>query len=88
MKKLFQKLAQIDKDKYMHCLFGMLTSLLCAFLIPTGMYWSVIPAVIVGLAKEIYDKQDYGLFDKRDWFATGLGGLVVNILSILYLIIY
>lgn len=72
----------------MHFLAGMIISAICAFLIPTGMYWCVIPAFIAGLAKEIYDKQDYGLFDKRDLLVTGLGGLVVNILSVLYLLIY
>lgn len=88
MKNLLNILYNIPTDKYLHFIVGMLISIFTAFLIPTGMYWCVLPAFIVGLLKEIYDKQDYGLFDNKDLCVTTAGGFVVNIFSILYILIY
>ena len=82
----FVWVAKIPKDKLLHVLFGMLFALgmmriFCIFGLEYARAWTVLSAVIIGLAKEIYDRfVNHERFDCYDWLATIIGGLVVAIL--------
>ena len=59
-------------DKKLHLLCGFAIALVAGSYTPaTGL----ICGVVAGVAKEIYDYLDYGLFDKYDMFATWLGAI-------------
>ena len=64
----------IPNDKMLHFLCGFLCALVVsAFSTP---YYGFASAVLIGVAKEVYDFFKYGAFDKKDLFATLLGGLL------------
>lgn len=59
-------------DKKLHLLCGFAISLIAGFYTPaTGL----ICGIVAGVAKEVYDYLDYGLFDKYDMLATWLGAI-------------
>lgn len=61
------------EDKKLHMLCGLLISLLVGSYNPIyGLY----AGVTAGVAKEVYDYLDYGLFDKYDMFYTWVGALI------------
>ena len=75
MKELLNKtFPNIPYDKKLHFLAGLLIALLIGLIIDpiTGAYL----AVAAGIAKEIYDLCDYGVFDWKDMIATWIGGAV------------
>ena len=43
---------------------------------------SVALAVIIGICKELYDKKDYGLFDRKDVRADVIGAMLGSLISI------
>lgn len=88
LNQFFAWIASVPKDKLLHALCGMLFAL--------GMYrifnlfgcshahlYTFFSAVLIGLAKEIYDKFiNHERFDCYDWLATVLGGMAVAMLTI------
>lgn len=60
-------------DKILHFLCG----LCIAFVIvaATAPIYGIIAVTVLGLAKEVYDYFDYGVFDNKDMLATILGGI-------------
>lgn len=60
-------------DKKLHFLCGLLTSLLVGLYNPV---YGLSAGVTAGVAKELYDYYDYGLFDKYDMLATWAGAVI------------
>lgn len=87
LNQFFLWLASVPKDKLLHALCGMLFALgmMRIFVIlnlPHVRILTILSAILIGLAKEIYDKYfNYQRFDYYDWLATILGGLAVAILA-------
>lgn len=61
------------EDKKLHMLCGLLISLLVGSYNPI---YRLYAGVTAGVAKEVYDYLDYGLFDKYDMFYTWVGALI------------
>ena len=60
-------------DKKLHLLCGFAIAIVAGSYTPaTGL----ICGVVAGVAKEVYDKLDYGLFDKQDMFYTWAGAIL------------
>lgn len=71
---------KIPYDKKLHSLCGFLISLLIGLYNPLyGLY----AGVTAGVAKEVYDYFDYGLFDKYDMLATWAGALIGTCLCLM-----
>jgi hypothetical protein len=74
----------IPVDKIKHFLAGSISSISTAPALiynDRSVYWAVLSAVIIGAAKEIYDKvSKKGTPDLWDFIATSLGGIVVAII--------
>ena len=66
MSKLNNFLLQFGTDKFLHFVGGA-----CVMAITNS--WIVL--AIVSAGKEVYDQMVYGGFDKKDLFATMLGGV-------------
>lgn len=63
---------KIPYDKKLHFRWGCIIALLI------GLYDPILglsTGVVAGVAKEVYDYLDYGLFDKYDMLATWAGAL-------------
>lgn len=72
----------IGKDKYKHAIAGIIFAVIFTELGLTALttLWLVLA---VGVAKEVYDYFDYGVFDKWDVLATIAPVLLYYILTIL-----
>ncbi len=70
----------IGKDKYKHAVAGIIFGLIFnkMGMSQTNVFLSVLA---VGIAKEVYDYLDYGLFDKWDVLATIFPLIVYYILK-------
>lgn len=64
---------KIPYDKKLHFLCGLLISLLIGLYNPT---YGLLVGMTAGVAKEVYDYFDYGLFDKYDMFYTWAGAVI------------
>ena len=83
IKKIVGFVAGFSVDKYLHFIAGMIISAFFALVVPTGNIWCVVPAIIAGFAKDLYDYYDYGTFDWKDVIATILGGAFIQVMSII-----
>lgn len=89
MKKIYEKfvdfLSTIPVDKYIHCIVSMIVASILMHILPfgsiVGFVLSVLLAIAVGVAKELYDKKDYGLFDKKDIYADIIGAFIGTLMS-------
>ena len=89
MKKMYDKfvdfLSTIPVDKYIHCIVSMIVASILMHVLPfgriAGFVSSVLLAIAVGVAKEQYDKKDYGLFDKKDIYADIIGSFLGALMS-------
>ena len=62
-------------DKLLHFVAGLTISLTVGF--GTGhAEYGLYAGIGAGVAKEVYDRQDYGRFDGLDALATGAGAIV------------
>ena len=71
----------MPNDKKLHLLAGIcitcIAILLCYLYYGTVNIWLGLGCgMAAGVAKEIYDYLDYGLFDKQDMLATWAGSLL------------
>lgn len=89
MKKIFDFIVSIPHDKLLHNWAGMLIALvalrLLAFICIDGFFARVIAMVAVVVAavwREIYNKRNGDVFDKKDLYATISGGLIVLLLTV------
>ena len=76
--KFLEVLASIGTDKYLHFIFGMVVA--AFFCIVVGFEPCLIPAILIGLAKEAIDYRAHGTWDLYDLFATCLGGFVIQLM--------
>lgn len=68
-------------DKKLHLASG----LAIAFVFGVYNPWiGLFAGIIAGIAKEVYDYFDYGLFDKKDMLFTWLGATIGALVSVLY----
>ena len=67
MGKLIQLIADIPKDKLLHNFYGVLIYLVAALVSPVC---GIIAAVVIAIAKEVYDEIKYGGVDWVDIVAT------------------
>lgn len=80
-------IASVPKDKLLHALCGMLFALcvtraFCAVGLGHVRLLAFLSAVLIGLAKEVYDRYiKHGRFDCYDWLATAIGGGIVVLLA-------
>lgn len=89
MKKIYDKfvyfLSTIPVDKYIHCIVSMIVASILMNILPfggiAGFVSSVLLAIAVGVAKELYDKKDYGQFDKKDIYADIIGAFLGALMS-------
>ena len=79
-------LSAIPVDKYIHVVVCIIIAGLIANLLPFPKLISAVVAVVttlaIGVAKEFYDKKDYGLFDWNDILADVCGALIGAIISL------
>lgn len=79
-------LSAIPVDKYIHVVVCIIIAGLIAHLLPFPKLISAVVAVVttlaIGVAKEFYDKKDYGLFDWNDILADVSGALIGAIISL------
>lgn len=60
-------------DKLYHFIAGLILSLIGGYFNPLcGLFLGIF----AGVAKEVYDYYDYGLFDKKDMLFTWLGATI------------
>lgn len=79
-------LSAIPVDKYIHVVVCIIIAGLIAHLLPFPKLISAVVTVVttlaIGVAKEFYDKKDYGLFDWNDILADVCGALIGAIISL------
>ena len=63
----------MEQDKKLHLLAGLGIAIIFGWHNPLI---GLAAGFIAGIAKEVYDYLDYGLFDKYDMFATWAGSLL------------
>lgn len=71
---------KIPHDKKLHFCCGCIISLLIGLYNPI---YGLSAGVVAGVAKEIYDYYDYGLFDKYDMLATWAGAVIATCLCVI-----
>lgn len=74
----------IEFDKILHFFAGVLLVSFYAALFPSISNYCIVFAILGGLAKELYDEYDYNGFCWKDWLATTLGGLAMQILLYIF----
>lgn len=67
-------------DKKLHLICGCIISLLIGLHNPI---YGLLVGMIAGIAKELYDYLDYGLFDKYDMLATWAGAVIATCLCMI-----
>lgn len=80
MEKIFNWLGNIPADKALHFIAGMIIVAVVTTLFPASADYTFLAAVILGFGKEIYDLLTDGKFDFGDFYATVLGGLLIQAL--------
>ena len=65
----------IPRDKLLHFVGGAIFSTLI-YTITQNATYALIGAVLLGIAKEVYDSQGHGTVEVLDAVATALGGVV------------
>lgn len=69
------------QDKKLHLLAGLGMTIVFGWQNPIiGLF----AGIIAGIAKEVYDYFDYGLFDKKDMLFTWLGATIGALVCVLY----
>lgn len=63
----------LEKDKLYHFIAGFLISLIGGYF---NQLCGLFLGIFAGVAKEVYDYYDYGLFDKKDMLFTWLGAII------------
>lgn len=84
--KLVQLLYKVPWDKWLHFFAGLIIA--AFFAITFGMKACLVPAIIAGLAKELFDKKTTGILDWWDFGATCFGGLLIQLFVLLHLLIF
>lgn len=81
MGKIYEKivgwLASFGVDKYLHFIAGLIIA--AFFAIVLKMDVCIVPVLFAGFIKEAFDEWRYGDFDWRDFAATILGGLIIQL---------
>ena len=67
-------------DKQAHFWWGWAVS---ATVYPQGFWLAIFCAVVVGAAKELWDKKGHGVPDVKDFYATFFGGITGAVVCLL-----
>lgn len=68
----------MNNDKVLHLLAGLIISL--AMSLAFGPWIGFACAFVAGIAKELYDRWDYGIFDVLDLSYTIAGGVLGSLI--------
>lgn len=80
-------LSEIDKDKYMHFIAGVVITGCMAFF-PKIAPFGWLAGVLAGAVKECIDQSRGGVWDGEDFIATLAGSLVCQIFIWIYLLVW
>lgn len=79
-------LRSIPVDKFIHVVVCIIIAGIIAQLVPFQKLISAVVAVMttlaIGVAKEFYDKKDYGIFDWNDILADVCGAVIGALIGI------
>lgn len=67
---------KVPKDKLLHFVVGLLIAAFCALTLKWGL-WCIIPAIVFGLLKELFDWWTTRVMEWWDFGATAIGGAVI-----------
>lgn len=67
---------KVPKDKLLHFVMGLLIAAFCALTLKWGL-WSIIPAIVFGILKELFDWWTTKTVEWWDFGATAIGGAVI-----------
>lgn len=67
---------KVPKDKLLHFVVGLLIAAFCALTLKWGL-WCIIPSVVFGLLKELFDWWTTRVMEWWDFGATAIGGAVI-----------
>lgn len=89
MKKFIRKIwdaivtfiSKVSYDKLLHFIAGLIIAALCAMVFKWGL-WCIIPAIVFGLLKELFDWWTTRVMDWKDFIATACGGLVIFLFAL------
>lgn len=85
MRNIWEKIVAwvlgIPVDKRLHFVAGVIVSTF--FALAFGMRAALVPAVVAGFTKEFIDAWQTGSWDWGDFFATVLGGVLVQVFVLL-----
>jgi hypothetical protein len=73
---------KLPKDKLLHLIAGTCIGALTALLVCPTMFAGFTAALILGIAKEVYDERHDGAADPADVLATVVGGIAGAALTI------
>lgn len=77
MNKILTFMASFGADKYLHFIAGLIIS--AFFAIVLDMPICIVPTIVAAFAKELFDGMGLGVADWRDFTATILGGLIIQL---------
>ncbi|MEG2599110.1 MAG: hypothetical protein RSA66_06525 [Muribaculaceae bacterium] len=88
MKKIYQILNSIAKDRWMHFTIGTVSALWlllagCLLNFWFGIALSVVGCIALAFGKEYYDHKQDNVFDCIDFIATVFGGIQVWVVACL-----
>ena len=85
MRKLWDKLValiyKVPFDKWLHFMAGLIIA--AFFCITLGMKVCIVPVLFAGFAKEFFDSWTTNQSDWKDFLATLIGGMVIQLFVIL-----
>lgn len=80
MQHIDEKLAKVGVDKWLHFVAGETIAAAWAIWWPQAACYCLLPAIVAGLLKELFDEIVNDNGDSRDFFATLLGGLTIQMM--------
>lgn len=86
MKNIYEKvmgwLRGVGIDKYWHFIAGLIIAAFFAMVV--GVKFCLLPSLVAGLVKELYDgMKSGGKMDVWDFIATIIGGLIIQFFVLL-----
>ena len=85
MRKIWDKLValiyKVPFDKWLHFMAGLIIA--AFFCITLGMKVCIVPVLFAGFAKEFFDGWTTNQSDWKDFLATLIGGMVIQLFVIL-----
>jgi len=85
IRKIWDKIVaffcSIPFDKWLHFIAGLVIA--AFFCISLGMKWAIVPVIFAAFIKEFFDKWTTGIWEWKDFLATIIGGVVIQLFVVL-----